>query len=92
MKKTQFSFVLSAIDLWNKLPEQLRNVTKISPFKQNLLKYMSRRVDEPHHFLHGPRPLSVIHSRLRNNCSDLKFDLYNNHVKGRRGSVGCTSD
>ena len=52
----------------------------MSPFKQHLLNYTSRRVDVPRHFLHGPRHVSVIHTQLRNNCSDLNLYLYNNHV------------
>ena len=34
----------------------------------------------PPHFMHGNRLLSILHTRLRNNCSDLKHDLFINHV------------
>ena len=34
----------------------------------------------PSYFSHGTRCLSVIHARLRNNCSDLKNDLFLNHI------------
>ena len=34
----------------------------------------------PRHYLKGPRKLSVLHTRLRNNCSNLNFDLYSNHL------------
>ena len=34
----------------------------------------------PLYYLHGSRRLSVIHARLRNNCRDLKHDLFNNYV------------
>ena len=37
----EHSFVLSAIDLWKTLREQLRNITTMSPFKQHLLNYIS---------------------------------------------------
>ena len=30
--------------------------------------------------MHGNRLLSIIHARLRNNCSDLKRDLFLNHL------------
>ena len=32
------------------------------------------------HFMHGNMLLSIIHSRLRNKCSDLKIDLFLNHL------------
>ena len=31
------------------------------------------------HFMHGNMLLSIIHSRLRNKCNDLKIDLFLNH-------------
>lgn len=39
-------------------------------------------------FLKGNRKQSVIHARIRNNCSDLKSDLYNNHLSLDR-SCSC---
>ena len=61
------------------------NCTRLQPsnhssLKQHLLNFISRRVDVPHSFFHGPRTLSIIHTRIRNKCSDLKFDLYNERV------------
>ena len=32
------------------------------------------------YFLKGKRQLTVYHARIRNKCSDLKFDIFNNHV------------
>ena len=32
------------------------------------------------HFLHGDRLLSSLHARMRNNCSNLKCDLFVNHL------------
>ena len=35
----------------------------------------------PPYYIKGDRKLSVIHARLRNNCSNLKHDLYTNFVE-----------
>ena len=72
------SFIPSTVDCWNNLPEHLRNSPSISYFKRILLK--TKFPTSPLHYLHGSRLLSVIHARLRNNCSDLKHDLFNNYV------------
>ena len=32
------------------------------------------------HFLKGERKLSVLHARIRNSCSDLTCDLFQNHL------------
>ena len=70
----------SAVDCWNNLPEHLRNSPSVSCFKRILLKTKFPTVEAPLHFLHGSRLLSVIHARLRNDCSDLKRDLFNHYV------------
>ena len=50
-------------------------------FDSDLCKYTNFPPSQvPLHFLHGSRLLSVIHARLRLNCSDLKRDLFNNYV------------
>ena len=74
------SFVPSAIDFWNSLPEQLRNNPSISSFKRELLNRFFQATEVPSYYCNGSRINSVIHARLRNNCSDLKSDLYLNHV------------
>jgi hypothetical protein len=35
----------------------------------------------PKHFLFGIRYLSVLHARLRNNCSNLHTDIFKNHLR-----------
>ena len=35
----------------------------------------------------GDRKLSLLHTRLRNKCSDLKFDLFTNHFKNSASCV-----
>jgi len=74
------SFVPSAIQQWNSLPCHLRQCPSLATFKRELLrsKFPSRTV--PLHFLHGDRLLSSLHARMRNNCSNLKCDLFVNHL------------
>ena len=66
------SFIPSAVDCWNNLPEHLRNSPSISCFKRILLQTKFPTSEVPLYYLHGSRRLSVIHARLRNNCRDLK--------------------
>ena len=47
--------------------------------------YPSFRI--PKHYFLGDRFLSVIHARIRNNCSNLNDDLFNNHISNNRS---CT--
>ena len=75
-----YSFVPSAIDSWNSLPEQLRNNSSIGSVKRELLNSCLQTTEVPSYYCMGSRINSVIHARLRNNCSDLKSDLYLNHV------------
>ena len=74
------SFVPSAIDSWNSLPEQLRNSPSIGSFKRELSNSFFQTTEVPSYYCNGSRVNSVIHARLRNNCSDLKSDLYLSHV------------
>ena len=83
------SFVPSAIDAWNNLPEQVRNNQSIGCFKRDLLKLYFPTNDVPPYYYHGMRYLSIIHTRLRNNCSSLKSDLYNNHVSNTDKCEHC---
>lgn len=34
-----------------------------------------------HRFEYGKRYISIIHARIRNGCSDLNFDMYNNQLR-----------
>ena len=74
------SFVPSAIQQWNSLPLIVRNIQSLSLFKCEFLRTMFPTRVVPPHFMHGNRLLSILHTRLRNNCSDLKHELFINHV------------
>jgi len=63
------SFVPAVIQQWNTLSPILRNIQSIGAnYKPELLRSMFHRL------------LSIIHARLRNDCSDLKRDLFLNHL------------
>ena len=83
------SFVPSAIQQWNYLPCHLRQCSSLATLKRQLLrsKFTSRTV--PLHFLHGDRLLSSLHARIRNNCSNLKYDLFVNHLSETNLCVYC---
>ena len=78
------SCVPSLISLWNSLPLNVRHLPTISSFKREISNFMFQTNTVPSYFSYGIRYLSVIHARLRNNCSDLKTDLFFNHIS--RGS------
>ena len=66
------SCVPSLISLWNSLPLNVRHLPTISSFKREISNIMFQTNTVPSYFSYGTRYFSVIHARLRNNCSDLK--------------------
>ncbi len=54
---------------------------RITPFKSKITKQLYTDYNVPLHYLKGDRFVSVIHARLRNNCSNLNSDLCNNHIR-----------
>ena len=73
------SFIPSAVSLWNELPEDIKSITSISLFKSRILEHFAAP-PVPRHYRVGQRRLSVMHTRLRNNSSNLNYDLYSNHI------------
>ena len=69
------------MSLWNNLDETVRNSSTINSFKDNVKSVYSNLQIVPPYYIKGHRKLSVIHARLRNNCSNLKHDLYTNFVE-----------
>lgn len=45
----------------------------------------------PIYFIKGTRKLSILHARIRKNCSDLKSDLFRNHLSAD-SSCSCGND
>ena len=62
------------------LPQHLRQIPTISSFKREISNYMFHSNIVSSYFFFEARYLSVIHARLRNNCSDLTNDLFLNHI------------
>ena len=74
------SCIPSSISLWNNLDEGIKNRNTMNSFKHSL-KDENTKTPVPPYYLIGNRYASVLHARLRNNCSDLFYDLYNNNLR-----------
>ena len=70
-----------------KLPVRLfENHSTLQTFK-NILTQDSITHCVPSHFTIGIRHISILHARLRNNCSNLNNDLFRNHLRNLCGMV-----
>ena len=69
------SCIPSSITLWNSLDAELRNSSSIASFKHQL-KNRQNNCKVPFYYLSGNIFLLVLHTRLRNNCSNLTSDLF----------------
>ena len=74
------SVLPSSIKLWNDLDIDTRNSDSIFSFKRKLRQLYNPPV-VPTFFLVGDRFLQVLHARIRNKCSNLNSDLFNNHER-----------
>jgi hypothetical protein len=74
------SFLPSATELWNSLNIDIRRCDSLSHFKASLKQLFNLCDQVPPHFFTGPRHLSILLARIRNNCSNLNSDLYKNHL------------
>ena len=72
-------FIPSAIKLWNELPVGIKSMQSLSSFKSYVMLSFSVS-NVPKYYLAGDRKLSILHTRIRNNRSDLKFDLFSNGI------------
>ena len=59
----------------------MRNADSLSAFKQLLKISLFRGPEIPNYFVSGKRISSVYHCRIRNICSNLNDDFFNNHLK-----------
>jgi hypothetical protein len=84
----QSSFIPSVINLWNSLDNETRNTRTYDMLKINLKrKVVLPKI--PGHFLVGDRISNILYSRLHNNCSSLKYDLFRcNIIKDSRCVCG----
>ena len=81
------SFIPSAIKLWNELPVDIKSIQSLPSFKSYVILSFSVS-NVPKYYLEGDRKLSSLHTRIRNNCSDFKFDLFSNGISVH-ATCGC---
>ena len=86
------SVIPSSVKIWNELDQDIRESDSLSTFKFKLKKiYKAHAV--PSFFLEGDRFLQVQHARLRNKCSNLNADLFNNHLRDdSKCNCGCHTE
>ena len=82
----QKSFFISTIDLWNNIDPELKNCTSLYSFKSTLKK---RTIKPPTYFFDGERQSNILLCQLRNNKSQLNFDLKNDKLKDSPNCIHC---
>jgi len=70
------SFFPSTTRLWNNLPTDLRNFLCQQMFKYELRKVHATPEKTPFYFSTGIRLANILHARLRQKYSSLKYDLF----------------
>ena len=83
------SYIPSCITLWNTLPEHIRNCDTLASFKRQLTSHCFKPSIIPCFYSVGSRFLSVMHTRLRNGCSNLNNDLFLNKLKPNASCDQC---
>ena len=71
------SFIQSTVSLWNNQDISIRNFPTLSSFKNRV------KVDiykTPKYYNEGPRKLSILHTRIRHQCSSLNADMSKIHI------------
>lgn len=75
------SFYPQTVDDWNNLPENVKSATSIPSFKYRLRHIQDFQLScPPKWFSVGDRKVNILHAQLRNKCSPLANDLFENHV------------
>ena len=70
----------SSVPVWGDLGRDVGNITAFGSFESKLISVTEPR-GIPNLCFFGNRYLSIIHARIRNNCSNLNNDLFLNHLK-----------
>ena len=68
--------LLSAVSLWNELSPNIKQRETFTTFQHQLKLHLFGE-----DFLKGNRFLSVMHTRIRNECSNLNGDLFKKYLK-----------
>jgi hypothetical protein len=67
----------------------IKNAPSLTAFKQSFKNDTVLKV--PQYFYYGKRQFSILLARIRNNCSNLNNDLYNNHLRHDSFCSNCGS-
>ena len=82
----QKSFFIATTDLWNDLDQELKNCTSLHSFK-TILK--NRTAKPPKYYSEGERRSNIFLCQLRNNKSQLNFDLCHDHLNNSSLCIHC---
>ena len=86
------SFIPSTTSYWNSLPMCIRNADSLNSFKSQLKSSIFKVPKIPQQFIFGSCVFSVLHCRIRNNCSNLIAILCNHFTFYIGGSARVVSD
>ena len=75
------SCIPSSISFWNAADNTLKDSNSLQSFKYQQKRISSVNLKVPSYYIAGNRRLSVLHARMRNNCSNLNLDLFNNFLR-----------
>ncbi len=75
------SFIPSTVQHWNDLDTTLKNIDNFKQFKTACARQFYTKYTIPPYYMEGDRFSSVMHARLRTNCSNLNSDLCNNYLR-----------
>ena len=82
---------LPSVSSWNRVSNDMREADTYLSVRNAVKKDILCGTHGPSYFMKGQRRLSVLHARIRNNCSDLNRDLYQNHLTNDP-SCSCGND
>ena len=71
---TNSSFIPSTLRHWNSLDLPLRSLTSLYSFKNSLTSNVPS--SPPLYFSFGEHKINILHTKLRHQCSSLKYDLF----------------
>ena len=75
------SCIPSSVNLWNEADNELKDSNTLQSFKYHQKMASTRNLKIPSYYFYGKRRLSVLHARIRTNCSNLNSDLFNNFLR-----------
>ena len=81
------SCIPSSVSGLNNLNNNIRESDSYVSFRSTFKNDVLGNAQAPSYFMKGQGRLSDLHARLRNNCSDLKSDLFQNHLTD---SLSCS--